>query len=857
MTQIYNKSNLTGLQHINEKITSPTNRSLSGWAIRKIEYLQTKAYLKMHSVLALNLSKILAVAVPVFAVLDTLASPFKVLYCAVTLNGKGVKEELVNSVKHLALIFFSIPASCRNIAKPRTAYHSLETWKNIKADKFAHDLIEKEKELRGEGGELTKESLAKAIKETIPSIVVSEKASARLDKIIEVIAEELKEGTEDSEIVSEHYIKFFSKFILECQNSGLPLDTVDETFFELMTALVRLRMPSTRVKLMKKIIEDFSTNKKISQDFKKQLEALDKEKNQKIEHYLQDMAKKKEGELEKKQKTFEKKKEIHEKAEIEATELEKLHDAMKQWNLTPTQAQEIQDVAFPPKKKKVDLATEIPVLISKFEDSKEDTESALGEKEKAALKQKVYKLATQLRKKADNMKKGVIAAEEALKKLETVDDSSSDEPLISNEELEKKYPSYTSSHFSYVPLYLGLQYVETTSEKESQELYSLVRNSRFKDTNYFGHLMNFLRGLENVESDVAAKAVQSVIEYSQNDNKKFSRTLRALKNANIMLKLGDTERFSSIVKDPTSELKLDSELLIPTLFSEKFDLSAIEKYQGEQGLKALLEDFEKTFAKFRDPIAIMTYYSTLSSLPKSQKEPALESLTTYVKYVLEGNGVLQQKRHDISLNPHLEKMYEKYPQIKEKWEDVKMMKVTDLDSSLSSSPMKNYTIGETEDPCDLLMMSTEVTKSCMHIAGRANKSRGQLGHMLDGKTHPVVIKSDKGKIVARMLMRVLEDKNKQKPILVVDYIYSSSTLPKVKKEQKKLIHKFCKQKAAEMDLDLVTIQPNAKKYGPVESFGSPGAYEHVNTFDKSEYRSIYPDGMTNGNYVVPTTYKVS
>ncbi len=252
----------------------------------------------------------------------------------------------------------------------------------------------------------------------------------------------------------------------------------------------------------------------------------------------------------------------------------------------------------------------------------------------------------------------------------------------------------------------------------------------------------------------------------------------------------------------------------------------------------------------------MTYYANLQHLSEADHEIAIRFLTRYVKSVLVGGDYLKNVRHNSALCPHLKKMYELYPDLKEKWENTKLMNASELNSTLINTTMKKYTVGETDDPCDLFMLTTEVNNSCMHISGRPRKSKGMLGHIMDGKIHPIVVKDINGKIVARLLLRLLNCEKKGKPVLVMDSLYTIVTSNKNKQIFKHLIESYCKKKAIEMKVDLLSHFSNGKKsYGELHSYGGPGAFEHLNPLEGT-LQNEFPDCMTEGFYTLSYSYPV-
>ena len=124
-------------------------------------------------------------------------------------------------------------------------------------------------------------------------------------------------------------------------------------------------------------------------------------------------------------------------------------------------------------------------------------------------------------------------------------------------------------------------------------------------------------------------------------------------------------------------------------FQELFPVGKIED---------LNEKFASTFGdinKFRDPKALYTYVKQLKQLPKEEKDRVNKILTEYVSSVL--NGTFKEERYSTKDNPHLEIIF-KDPKLKKAW----------LQAESPKHIANELYISESDDPCDLLLIGTEV-----------------------------------------------------------------------------------------------------------------------------------------------------
>ena len=279
--------------------------------------------------------------------------------------------------------------------------------------------------------------------------------------------------------------------------------------------------------------------------------------------------------------------------------------------------------------------------------------------------------------------------------------------------------------------------------------------------------------------------------------KQSSNTFKDTKNAQVLIKvltnvisnspftkkelLALTEVLGKILgnedrKQVIKELQMFNSIL--NVFGRQELLSCVENYADESAEKFFLQKFQKalhlnfdgdfteayseTFGKFRHPHAIFTYLGSINQLPLGEKEVVLNALATYVEGVLSGKDSFIKLRYntDNGRFPHLEKIFKEQPTIHESWLD--KGKTIDLSEYYNENKegKEGYTIGESDDPEDLLQIGTEVTNSCQTLDGDPRLNKSLLGYILHGDVRPIVIKQD-GRIVARSLLRLLWDETKK------------------------------------------------------------------------------------------------
>lgn len=133
-----------------------------------------------------------------------------------------------------------------------------------------------------------------------------------------------------------------------------------------------------------------------------------------------------------------------------------------------------------------------------------------------------------------------------------------------------------------------------------------------------------------------------------------------------------------------------------------------------------------------------------------------------------------------------------------------------LYAKLTQRKISSLEIAETDDPCDLLRIGTEVQGSCQRIDGHPKLNKSLLGYLLNGEVRAIVIKDSSGKIVARAILRLLWSEGK--PVLFLERSYSNIDDEKIKEA----LAAWAIQKAKAMQLPLLS-----KEVGSGNSYTKP------------------------------------
>lgn len=479
-----------------------------------------------------------------------------------------------------------------------------------------------------------------------------------------------------------------------------------------------------------------------------------------------------------------------------------------------------------------------------------DKETKNKEREKERIQEQIDKTRITLQEKQEEKEPNHRAIAGIKAKLTKLEDSLEDAEKVDDAFIRQKqeraneiYPPFTSNNYAYLSLYFLL-----ASTQYSEELYQVLRAPIFKDCHQLHFLQNFLLLLDENKKHLDVQSFITALNEAHNadNDRKSPNLIQFLKNCTILIQLKEWEKLRN------REIPLHSPSIIPELFRSRFKLEA---YDGENGNDRFLKDYEKTFAQFRDPTTIMILYSTLSQLQKTEKEKAIEGLTTFVSHTLISEDSLHTYRHDTEKSAHLAKCYELKTDLRDEWERKQFKPLVEGNSD---PRYEGYTIGEAYSPCDLAMSSQEVIKSCLHPAGRPKKVKGFLGILLDGKIHPVVIKEPSGKIAARMLLKLLIANDQEPPVLMIDTIYTSShDIDEIQFFEQKILD-YSKDRAEKLGLQLVSsVKKDSQSettIGPLCSLDSGVPFEHVNAFDRATLTKKEVFG--NGEYTIPEVYVV-
>lgn len=286
----------------------------------------------------------------------------------------------------------------------------------------------------------------------------------------------------------------------------------------------------------------------------------------------------------------------------------------------------------------------------------------------------------------------------------------------------------------------------------------------------------------------------------------------------ILLKLIFDLNLVNSISDFENQQKVDFTYLkkslkphLKRLLLQELDLVNIENFH---------EYMEKLFFK-REPFAFFIYYSYLKT-KLSMKD--YQDLYPLLKMAVEAyvGGFYREMRY--FKNEHLKTVFFEREELEFKWKIGSVKFAIDFNFTIDHQfdYDNDWVVEDTDDFQDLLLMGTEVNRSCLKIDGQPILTRALLSNILDGKIRMIAVKDRFGKILGRALVRILHDTVSNEPVLFQESIYLRQINPNIEA----LLKEGVLKRSQELQLKLlVGISPKAGKSRPqnkIVSYGGKG-----------------------------------
>lgn len=204
---------------------------------------------------------------------------------------------------------------------------------------------------------------------------------------------------------------------------------------------------------------------------------------------------------------------------------------------------------------------------------------------------------------------------------------------------------------------------------------------------------------------------------------------------------------------------------------------------------------------------------------------------------------VDQKEFLKNIRKDLEIVTKKNPQFNEFANDIKGLHSGLVKQLESQANYNGFTIVDTDDYQDLFLSGTEVDGSCQRVNGEA-MNKCLLAYVFDGKNRLLAVKDMSGRIIARMIFRILLDDDNN-PVLFLEKVYPNVVDPKLKQA----LEDFALIRAKSLGLPLLTDDSTKPVYGSAihsRSTIEPILYEYTDAGKSNEGHS------TKGKFTINT-----
>lgn len=232
---------------------------------------------------------------------------------------------------------------------------------------------------------------------------------------------------------------------------------------------------------------------------------------------------------------------------------------------------------------------------------------------------------------------------------------------------------------------------------------------------------------------------------------------------------------------------------------EQMKISFIQSFDL-QSINDLDKKYNDTLETLRNPSALLTYQSTLfKGLSKIEYNGLHPLLSQFVKGIIE--GTYPHIRYQSS--EHLTTVFKGHRKLFSEWKKGEKIKAKDLYQAAPNAKERynpEWEVIDTDNAEDMLLMGTEVQKSCQKITYEASKSKCLINYIMDGKNRLIAVKDSDGRLIGRCVIRILWDPVAKKSVVFRETLYVNNNNPNVVA----LIQAMCIRRAEAFGQTLVT-----------------------------------------------------
>lgn len=351
-----------------------------------------------------------------------------------------------------------------------------------------------------------------------------------------------------------------------------------------------------------------------------------------------------------------------------------------------------------------------------------------------------------------------------------------------------------------IPALLLIPYLDETMDAAGSPTFKAFFNIK-SDMFDGAKLQNLTQLLLVLKDQVSIEKANQWLELSFKDKNKAARMSHWTLLTTIC-NMGWGEKLESMPTfDACEKLRKDN-------FSQTFNLQ--------------LEDFDRKFNQtigtFREPTALLTYQANLQKgVGEADYQRFHRLISQFAAGILEGS--YPDMRYDLS-NEHLKTVFEGRQELLAEWRKGEQLKPEDLVNASALKISDKWLVVDTDHPEEMTLMGN-VQNSCQNIRAGAS-SRCLMNYILDGKNRLIAVKDENGHIIGRCVLRMLWDKQQNRPVLFREKLYINNQNPKVQA----LVKAMCEKRAKALGLpllandDLTPEDEQKVNYGPVHSLAN-------------------------------------
>lgn len=231
---------LRHMHHLMDAFEPPMG-GLTAWASEKINYYDLHAPAKENLLVANIIRRVLAFAMPFFALLDTLIFIGKALFKAVLLQGKEAAHQLFSAGKAARLFATSLGALPYALISPNALYLTKPRWALKMADQFQEAL-----------------NKASDLKTVIHDYFGPHPR-------LESLSDKISQASTNPQL-TQHFNEFFGRLLGHCYANRLHPDQITDQAEEFWLSLLDLRNPELRLSLLDLTIGQTSWTVPVSKD---------------------------------------------------------------------------------------------------------------------------------------------------------------------------------------------------------------------------------------------------------------------------------------------------------------------------------------------------------------------------------------------------------------------------------------------------------------------------------------------------------------------------------------------------------------------------------------------------------------